>query len=93
MALLGCDTTRDAVSAAISTWRAAELEDAFAERGLCAAMVRNHDEWAALPQSKAVARLPLMEIIRIADSDPEPLGAGERPLSGIRVLISRTQRS
>jgi crotonobetainyl-CoA:carnitine CoA-transferase CaiB-like acyl-CoA transferase len=86
MALLGCETTRDVATAAIATWRAAELEDAFAERGLCAAMVRSHDEWAALPQSRAVGQLPLMEIIRIADSDPEPLGAGERPLSGIRVL-------
>lgn len=29
---------------------------------------------------------PLMEITRIGDSDPEPLPAGGRPLSGIRVL-------
>ena len=28
----------------------------------------------------------MLEIIRIGDSDPEPLLAGERPLSGIRVL-------
>ena len=86
LALLGCEETRDSAQAAIATWSAARLEDAFAERGLCAAMVRNHDEWAAHAQSQAVDRLPLIEIIRIGDSDPEPLGAGERPLSGIRVL-------
>ena len=86
MAVLGCEATRDAFQAAIATWRAAELEDAFVERGLCAAMVRDHGEWAALPQSAAIGSLPLMQIIRIADSDREPMGAGERPLSGIRVL-------
>jgi len=30
--------------------------------------------------------LPLIEVIRIGDSDPEPLPAGPRPLSGIKVV-------
>src|SRR6202043_2788410 len=30
--------------------------------------------------------LPLMEIVRIGDSDPEPLPDGNRPLSGVRVV-------
>src|SRR5262249_21330598 len=38
------------------------------------------------PQGVAVAGLPLMEIVKIGDSAPEPLPAGKRPLSGIRVL-------
>ena len=38
------------------------------------------------PQAAAVAALPLMEIVRIGDSAPEPLPTGDRPLSGIRVL-------
>jgi len=41
---------------------------------------------ASHPQGAAVAALPLMEIVRIGDSAPEPLPAGDRPLSGIRVL-------
>lgn len=86
VALLDCEDTRDSVAAAVAQWPAQRLEDDFAARGLCAAMVRDHDEWAAHEQSQAVERLPLMEIIRIADSDPEPPGAGARPLSGIRVL-------
>jgi len=49
-------------------------------------MVRTIDEWKAHPQGKAVAALPLMEIIKIGDSKPEPLPKGDRPLSGIRVL-------
>ncbi len=84
--LLGCGDNRESVAAALASWRAQNLEDAFAENGLCAAMVRDHAQWAAHGQSQAVECLPLMEIIRIGDSDPEPLGAGERPLSGLRVL-------
>src|SRR6185295_6493955 len=40
----------------------------------------------AHPQGKAVAGLPLMEIVKIGDSPPEALPAGKRPLAGIRVL-------
>src|ERR1700756_1686771 len=49
-------------------------------------MARRQAEWARHPQGAAVAALPLMEIMRIGDSAPEPLPAGDRPLSGIRVL-------
>src|SRR5437016_9733427 len=49
-------------------------------------MARTQAEWAKHPQGAAVAALPLMEIIRIGDSDPAPLPTGDRPLSGIRVL-------
>src|SRR3989440_6015683 len=43
-------------------------------------------EWAQHPQPAAIASLPLMEIIKIGDSPPEDLPAGNRPLSGVRVL-------
>src|SRR5438270_9160033 len=49
-------------------------------------MVRTQEEWARHPQAAAVAGLPLMEIVRIGDSPPEDLPAGNRPLSGVRVL-------
>ena len=38
-------------------------------------MVRSHAEWADHPQAQAIAALPLMEIVRIGDSDPEPLAS------------------
>jgi hypothetical protein len=44
------------------------------------------DEWAKHPQAAAIASLPLMEIVKIGESAPEKLPAGDRPLSGIRVL-------
>jgi crotonobetainyl-CoA:carnitine CoA-transferase CaiB-like acyl-CoA transferase len=49
-------------------------------------MARTPAEWAAHPQGLALASVPRVEIIKLADSDPEPLPAGERPLSNIRVL-------
>jgi crotonobetainyl-CoA:carnitine CoA-transferase CaiB-like acyl-CoA transferase len=85
--LLGCANDRDAVAKAIATsWDGLALEDALTDAQLCAGLVRSRDEWMAHPQAQAVATLPLFDIIKIADSPPEPLSAGERPLSDIRVL-------
>jgi crotonobetainyl-CoA:carnitine CoA-transferase CaiB-like acyl-CoA transferase len=86
LAVLGCDATPGAVAAAVEKWTAADLEDALAAAGLPTAMVRTRDEWRAHPQGRAVGALPLLEIEKIADSPPEPAGAGARPLSGVRVL-------
>ena len=86
LGFLGTANTRAAVSAAIGEWRTAELEEALAARGLPAVMVRDAAEWSAHPQGTAVAELPLIEIERIGDAPPEPLPAGPRPLSDVRVL-------
>lgn len=83
---LGCDSTREAVSAAIAGWKAEALEDALAAAHMCAGMVRSREEWQAHPQAQAVARLPLIEIIRLGESPPEPCGQGSRPLEGVRAL-------
>ena len=76
----------DAVRKAVSKWEALELEEAIIAAGGAGGMVRSMDEWARHPQSAAVASLPLLEIIKIGDSQPEALPDGDRPLSGIRVL-------
>ncbi len=86
LSLLGVDGTREAVQAAVAKWTASDLEDAFAAAGLPTGMVRSREEWRAHPQGRAVAGLPLLEIVKIGDSAPEPAGAGPRPLSGVRVL-------
>ena len=84
--VLGVPEEREAVRKAVAQWDALELEEAIiADKGICG-MVRTMDEWAQHPQGMAVATLPLMEIIKIGDSPAEPLPAGDRPLSGIRVL-------
>jgi crotonobetainyl-CoA:carnitine CoA-transferase CaiB-like acyl-CoA transferase len=84
--VLACEESRDAVTRAVATWNAQDLEEAIIAAKGAGGMVRTHAEWADHPQAAAIAGLPLMEIVRIGDSDPEPLPVGNRPLSGIRVL-------
>ncbi len=86
LAVLQCDDEPEAVKQAVGNWTGQDLEDALADAGMCASMLRSTAEWAAHPQGQAVAALPLFEIIKIGDSDPEPMPAGDRPLSDIRVL-------
>lgn len=84
--VLGVPEEREAVRKAVAQWDALELEEAIIAAHGAGGMVRTMDEWALHPQGIAIAALPLMEIVRIGDSAPEPLPAGDRPLSGIRVL-------
>ena len=86
LAVLGVAEDRDAVARAVATWNAADLEEAIIAAGGAGGMARTQMEWAEHPQAVAIAALPLLEIMRIGDSDPEPLPAGDRPLSNIRVL-------
>ena len=84
--VLGCEETREAVTRAVAGWDAADLEEAIIAAKGAGGMVRSQAEWAGHPQAAAIAALPLMEIVRIGDSAPEPLPDGNRPLSGIRVV-------
>lgn len=84
--VLGCQQSVESVSAAVKTWKAQDLEDALAAEGLCGAMARSRNEWLAHDQGKALANIPPVEIIKIGDSDREPIGARGRPLEGTRVL-------
>jgi crotonobetainyl-CoA:carnitine CoA-transferase CaiB-like acyl-CoA transferase len=86
IAVLRCTEDRDAVTKAVAGWNALDLENALAEANMCARMLRSPAEWAAHEQAKAVATLPLIEVIKIGDSKPEPLPEGDRPLAGIRGL-------
>jgi crotonobetainyl-CoA:carnitine CoA-transferase CaiB-like acyl-CoA transferase len=86
LSVLGVPEEREAVRQAVAKWDALELEEAIIAAKGAGGMVRSMAEWARHPQAAAIASLPLMEIVKIADSPPEPLPDGERPLSGIRVL-------
>jgi len=68
-------------AAAIGRWRGEELETAVVEEGGAAAVVRTAAEWAAHPQGRAVAALPLLRLTRVADAPPRDV-----PLAGLRVL-------
>ena len=83
---LGCSPDKESIAKAVSKWDAVELDEAAAETGLVFAVVRTPEEWAAHPQGKQLAEKPVVEIIKIGDSDPEPFTPAARPLSGLRVL-------
>lgn len=87
--ILGCEPTREAVTAALQNWQAEQLESQLAEAGLVGSAIRSMDQWQRHPHASALSRLPLFEIQRIGDAPAQPVGRGEdplRPLSGVRVL-------
>ena len=84
--VLGCETNPESVSKAVAQWDALDLETAIDEARACGAMVRSNAEWLDHPHGQVLKAKPIVEIIKIADSDPEPLPDGDRPLSGVRVL-------
>ena len=71
---------------AVAKWDALDLENAIDEARVCGGMIRTNDEWLQEPHGKILAAKPVVEIIKIGDSEPEPMPAGDRPLSGIRAL-------
>src|SRR5215475_12822454 len=85
---LRCGPNKDQIAEAVSKWDSAELDEAAAAAGLVFAIVRTPEEWAAHPQGKQLADRPLVEIVKIGDSDPEPFTPAARPLSGLRVLAA-----
>ncbi len=86
LALLGCDDTFEAVGAKVAQWDSYELEEALAEARQCGAVMRSAEEWMAHPQGIATSKVPVVEVIKIADGEPESLQPASRPLAGVRVL-------
>ena len=85
--LLKVKDDRRAVAKTIRRRHALDLEDEIADAGLCGAMVRTAAEWDASVPGRLLASRPVVEIIQMGDSPPEPLpGPAERPLQGTRVL-------
>ena len=85
--LLGVPDDRDRVQAAVAARPGQALEDAIAAAGLCGAMVRTPEEWDASPAGALLAGRPVVEVIQLGDSDPEPFpGGAGRPLDGVNVL-------
>ena len=86
----GSEDDAEGIAGAVAGWEAQALEDAIADAGLCGAVVRAPAEWAAHPQGRHVAGLPVVTVERIGEAPAEPLGppagGGSRPLDGVRVL-------
>ncbi len=87
LALLGAAYTRESVQEKLLGWDGEAFETAAADRNMVATMLRTQAEWAAHPQGRAVAQLPLFEIVKIGEAAPRTFTAQPtRPLSGVRVL-------
>jgi crotonobetainyl-CoA:carnitine CoA-transferase CaiB-like acyl-CoA transferase len=84
--VLNCKAARDDVQAALLQWDAQAFETAAYAAGGVVAMMRSRDEWSELPQAKALAALPVIEIEKIGEAAPKPWPIGDRPLAGLRVL-------
>ncbi len=86
LGVLGCEPTPDSVRNAVAKWDALDLENAIDQARACGAMVRSNSEWLDHSHGQVLQSKPLVEITKIADSDPIPFPKGDRPLSGIRTL-------
>lgn len=87
LGLLRCSLNERSVTEAIAQWDSQELEDAAADRGMIGSICRTPEEWLAHEQGALLARTPMIEIVKIGDSDPElpPATVSDRPLAGFRV--------
>ncbi|MDB5954807.1 CoA transferase [Ramlibacter sp.] len=88
--VLKCDSTPEAVRAAVASRDADALEEAIAAARACGGTIRSAEEWLAHPQGRYLAGRPVVEVDRVGTA-PAPAwlplpAAGARPLSGVRVL-------
>ena len=89
LAVLGVPAEREAVTKAVAGWKAEALEEAVVAAGGAAAAMRSVDDWRQHPQGRAVTAEPLLDWGRTSGCDGRHghrLGAGDRPLAGVRVL-------
>lgn len=89
--VLGLDPAKtvDRVDAAraMLKWSGQAFEDAIAEAGGCGYLARAPEEWALLPQARALGPLLPIDIEAVGDAPVRAFGPGATmPLSGIRVL-------
>ena len=85
--VLDCADNRQAIARTIKRHTADELEELGERHGIIFAKVRSVEEFTSEPVFDYLASRPLIEIEKVADSDPEPLpDYGTHPLSGVRAL-------
>jgi crotonobetainyl-CoA:carnitine CoA-transferase CaiB-like acyl-CoA transferase len=87
LALIGAGPEPQQIAQRIRTFDSLELEQMVGEAGMIMGIHRTAAEWADHPQGQAIANIPVVEIIKIGESDPIPWAhSPTAPLSGIRVL-------
>lgn len=93
LTLLNCPNNRASISKSISMWDSHNLENAIAENELAGSVLRTQRQWRDSQQGKELLKVPVVDIIKIGESDPEKfrdIKSGQngsiRPLSNIRVV-------
>jgi crotonobetainyl-CoA:carnitine CoA-transferase CaiB-like acyl-CoA transferase len=87
LAFFGTNDDPRAVGEAVRRWDGLELEEAANRAGLQATIVRTVEEFMAEEQFGYLAAMDLVEIKKIADSDPVSFTpAPKSPLEGVRAL-------
>ena len=76
----------DQLAQAARKWTADDLESAGQSTMVPITKFRTQEEYRATEQYEHNAGTPLINIEKIGDSEPEPFGPADRPLSGIRAL-------
>ncbi|MBL0898849.1 MAG: CoA transferase [Reyranella sp.] len=78
--------TREALATAVARWDGLAIEEVIAAGGCVGGLTRSREEWNAHPHGAAIAKLPLIDIVKIGEAPPRALPKGDRPLSGIRTF-------
>ncbi|HEY2753583.1 CoA transferase [Phenylobacterium sp.] len=79
--------SKEAITAAIKTWNAADLDEAVAKAGMVMGVHRTAAEWAQQPEGMHLATRPVIDIVKIGDGPPVPFKPQpSQPLSGVKVL-------
>ena len=85
--ILHAPPDREAIAKAVRGWNAEDLDAIVADAGMVMGIHRTREEWLAHPQGQYLSKLPLIEIVKIGDSEPIPYSPEPaRPLSGIRAI-------
>ncbi len=70
LSLIGAAPNRRAIADGIKIFYSDELEHMVGESGMIMGIHRTADEWPAHPQGKHLTTVPLIEIVKISDSEP-----------------------
>lgn len=78
---------KEAVTKAVATWQAADLEQYISEAGGVSAKMRSIDEWTKHPQAQALSNEPLIHFNFEGNEQLKSWAPSQaRPLNGLKVL-------
>ncbi|WP_168073837.1 CoA transferase [Caulobacter sp. SSI4214] len=87
LGFLGCNDDPRAIAEAVRRWDAFALEEAVNRAGLQATVVRTVEEFLQTEQFQYLKTLPLVEVLKIGDSEPVAFTPDAKtPLDGVRAI-------